>query len=83
MKFTREEVAKHTTRKSCWIIANGNIYDVTQFIQDTPDHAERVLEVAGSDVTKDYMFHTITQRGIWRRYKIGTIEVGTGCCTVC
>ena len=81
MKFTREEVARHNTRKSCWLIANGSVYDVTQFLKLYPGHIERVMEVAGTDVTRDFMFHSITQRGVWRTYKIGTVDDASGCCT--
>lgn len=82
MRYTREEVSKHNVRSSCWVIANGVVYDVTEFLRETPDHVERVMEVAGLDITRDYMFHTITQRGIWRKYRIGTLQE-SGCCAVC
>mgnify|MGYP000734185553 CR=1 FL=1 len=82
MRFTREEVSKHNTITSCWVIANGIVYDVTDFLRVTPDHVERVMEVAGLDITRDYMFHTIAQRGVWRKYRIGTL-IESGCCSVC
>lgn len=82
MQFTLDEVARHNTDRSCWLISNGTVYDVTQFLRKHPEHVDRVMEVAGTDVTRDYMFHTITQRGVWRQYRIGTVQE-SGCCTVC
>ncbi len=31
-----EEVQKHCNRESCWIIVHGNVYDVTEFLDDHP-----------------------------------------------
>jgi cytochrome b involved in lipid metabolism len=33
-KFTKEEVAKHNTKSSCWIIVDGSVYDVTEYIEE-------------------------------------------------
>ena len=30
--LTGEEVAKHNSRESCWVIVNGKAYDVTEFL---------------------------------------------------
>ena len=31
--YTLEEVANHNTKESCWIVANNNDYDATNFIR--------------------------------------------------
>lgn len=31
-----QEVAKHNSRESCWIIVHGKVYDVTEFLDEHP-----------------------------------------------
>ncbi|WWC89600.1 uncharacterized protein L201_004525 [Kwoniella dendrophila CBS 6074] len=47
-----EEVQKHTKRDDCWVVIDGNIYDVTDFLDQHPGGAEIVLANAGKDATK-------------------------------
>ena len=35
--LTGPEVAKHNSRESCWIIVHGKVYDVTDFLDGTPE----------------------------------------------
>jgi cytochrome b involved in lipid metabolism len=32
MTLTGEEIAKHNSRESCWVIVHGKAYDVTEFL---------------------------------------------------
>ena len=32
--YSWEEVKKHTTSESLWLVINNNVYDVTKFIED-------------------------------------------------
>ncbi|WWD17560.1 hypothetical protein CI109_102001 [Kwoniella shandongensis] len=47
-----EEVQKHKTRDDCWVIIDGKIYDVTEFLDQHPGGAEIILANAGKDATK-------------------------------
>ena len=44
--FTLEEVAKHDNEDDCWMVINGKVYDVTDYIDDHP----------GGDVILDVRF---------------------------
>lgn len=42
------EVAKHNTKKSCWIVLDSNVYDVTRFLGSHPGGAAILLRQGGS-----------------------------------
>lgn len=52
--YTGQEVAKHNTRESCWIIVHGKVYDVTEFLPEHPGGAKIILKYAGKDATAEY-----------------------------
>lgn len=47
-RFTMEEIAKHNTVDSCWIVAHGNVYDATNFLSLHPAGAKPLLSRAGN-----------------------------------
>lgn len=49
-----EEVARHNTAESCWVILYGNVYDVTNFVPGHPGGAKIILQLAGQDATDEY-----------------------------
>jgi len=49
-----QEVAKHDSRNSCWIIVHGVVYDVTEFLDDHPGGSKIILKYAGKDATAEY-----------------------------
>lgn len=40
-------VAKHNTRQSCWVIIDGFVYDVTDFLSEHPGGDSVILSYAG------------------------------------
>ncbi|CAI6095581.1 unnamed protein product [Clonostachys chloroleuca] len=52
--FDAEEVAKHNTAESCWVILYGNVYDVTNFLPEHPGGSKIILSLAGKDATEEY-----------------------------
>jgi cytochrome b involved in lipid metabolism len=42
------EVAKHDNKKSCWIVLDSNVYDVTNFMSEHPGGAPIILRNAGT-----------------------------------
>lgn len=45
--LTADEVAQHSTRESCWVIIEGEVYDVTGFLNDHPGGASIILRYGG------------------------------------
>ncbi|ADM10966.1 cytochrome B5 [Encephalitozoon intestinalis ATCC 50506] len=46
-----EEVSKHNKLEDCWIIMDGTVYDVTDFLRVHPGGAETIMKYAGKDCT--------------------------------
>jgi len=56
--FTKEEVAKNNTEKSCWVILFDKVYDVTTFMVDHPGGKDAIMLFAGKDATEEFdMLH--------------------------
>ncbi len=49
-EYTLDEVQKHNNPDSCWIIINGNVYDITEFIANHPG-GEIITKACGTDAT--------------------------------
>ncbi|OAL00712.1 hypothetical protein IQ06DRAFT_275567 [Phaeosphaeriaceae sp. SRC1lsM3a] len=54
VKLTGEEVAKHNSRESCWVIIHGRAYDITEFLPEHPGGPKIILKYAGKDATEEY-----------------------------
>ncbi|KAJ7167556.1 FMN-dependent dehydrogenase-domain-containing protein [Mycena filopes] len=53
-RLSGKAVAQHNSRESCWIIVHGNVYDVTEFLDDHPGGSKIILKYAGKDATCEY-----------------------------
>ncbi|KAG7101065.1 Cytochrome b5 like protein [Verticillium longisporum] len=53
-EFTAKEVAAHNTRDDCWMIIQGQVYDVTKYIHDHPGGADVLIDAAGQDATVEF-----------------------------
>jgi len=57
-EYTMEEVAKHNTEKDCWVVVNGDVLDVSEFLPDHPGGRKAILIYAGRDATEEFnMLH--------------------------
>ncbi|KAF2645319.1 mitochondrial cytochrome-like protein b2 [Massarina eburnea CBS 473.64] len=53
-KVDGAEVAKHDSKKSCWIVLDSSVYDVTSFLMKHPGGAAILLKQAGTDATREF-----------------------------
>merc|ERR1719169_94187 len=56
--YTVEEVAKHNSKASCWVILDNRVLDVTTFLKDHPGGELAILTFAGKDASEEFdMIH--------------------------
>ncbi|KAF4822166.1 (S)-mandelate dehydrogenase [Colletotrichum siamense] len=54
MVVSGTEVAKNNTKDSCWVVIHGQVWDVTEFLDEHPGGAKLIFNCAGRDATEDY-----------------------------
>eukprot|EP01103_Thecamoeba_quadrilineata_P001558 TRINITY_DN11406_c0_g1_i1.p1 TRINITY_DN11406_c0_g1~~TRINITY_DN11406_c0_g1_i1.p1 ORF type:complete len:140 (-),score=7.44 TRINITY_DN11406_c0_g1_i1:54-473(-) len=72
--FTREEVAKHNTEQSAWIIIHGKVYDVTKWRDEHPG-GDVILKNIGGESTADFeeVGHFTYVRDFMEQFCIGEL----------
>jgi flavocytochrome c len=57
-EYSVEEVAKHNKKDDVWVIVDGQVLDVTNFLPDHPGGEKAILLYAGRDATEEFnMLH--------------------------
>lgn len=69
-----KEVMSHNKPNDCWIVLNGDVYDVTGFLESHPGGVSRLLEVAGKDATTK--FQRVHSQETLERMKDQLVYVG-------
>eukprot|EP00924_Labyrinthula_sp_SR-Ha-C_P011711 snap_masked-scaffold_17-processed-gene-6.36-mRNA-1 protein AED:0.43 eAED:0.44 QI:0/-1/0/1/-1/1/1/0/691 len=79
--FSKYEVSKHSAKEDLWLIIDGFVYDITEYISDGSVHPggnEILITFGGTDCTEDFKFipHSKAAYKILEKYKIGKISTG-------
>ncbi|CAH0686449.1 unnamed protein product [Spodoptera exigua] len=79
--FTADEVKRHNTRKSVWMVIRNEVYDVTSFVDEHPGGEDPMLDAAGQDATIAFedIGHSEDAKAMLKKYKIGSLAPGEGC----
>lgn len=72
--YSMEEVALHNNEESCWLIVNGLVLDVTQFLPYHPGQIHAVVKYGGQECDEHFAFHSRTARQLFMRFVIGRIH---------
>ena len=77
-EYTWEEIAKHNAPPSVWSVYNGDVYDITMYINVHPGGKKILEKVYGKDMTPLFnKFHGyIKIDAIIGPLKIGTVAKG-------
>ncbi|CAA7396598.1 unnamed protein product [Spirodela intermedia] len=63
-KISPSEIPLHTSRKNCWVVVHGKVYDITEFLDDHP----------GGDDSFEDVGHSSGARKKMANYLIGEVE---------
>mmetsp|Transcript_24571 Transcript_24571/g.33768 ORF Transcript_24571/g.33768 Transcript_24571/m.33768 type:complete len:159 (-) Transcript_24571:1273-1749(-) len=77
--FRRDEIAKHNTLDSCWLIVDGDVLDVTSYLSQHPAGSRPILKKGGTDATVDFNFHSRETQNLWKSCKIGKVDEPSDC----
>ncbi|CAA7404184.1 unnamed protein product [Spirodela intermedia] len=74
--FSPQETAQHDTREDCWIIVDGKVYDVTEYLDDHPGGDDIIVSVAGKDATEEFedAGHSKTARELMKSFCVGEVD---------
>jgi len=72
-RWSVEEVARHNSDHSCWLIAHGKVFDPTEYLESHPGGL-CILKRGGQDATRDFEFHSRKARNRWSDYCIGMLD---------
>eukprot|EP00268_Persea_americana_P036909 TRINITY_DN36465_c0_g1_i1.p1 TRINITY_DN36465_c0_g1~~TRINITY_DN36465_c0_g1_i1.p1 ORF type:complete len:135 (-),score=27.27 TRINITY_DN36465_c0_g1_i1:179-583(-) len=74
--YTMKEAAQHNTQNDCWVVIDGKVYDVTEYLDEHPGGDDVVLAATGKDATDDFedAGHSKSAREIMKDYCIGELE---------
>jgi cytochrome b involved in lipid metabolism len=74
--YTLEEVKKHDTIDSSWLICGNKIYNVTNYISIHPGGSNSIFQFTGTDIDckKHYKFHSNFAKHEWDKMLIGYLK---------
>ncbi|OVA00835.1 Cytochrome b5-like heme/steroid binding domain [Macleaya cordata] len=74
--FTWQEASEHKTRDDCWVIVDGKVYDVTDYLDEHPGGDDVLLKAAGRDATDEFedAGHSKSAIELMKSYCIGEVD---------
>ncbi|OVA14585.1 Cytochrome b5-like heme/steroid binding domain [Macleaya cordata] len=74
--YTLEEASQHNTRDDCWVVLDGKVYNVTEYLDEHPGGDDVLLNATGRDAIEDFEFvgHSKNARGLMQMYCIGELD---------
>uniref|UniRef100_A0A7N0UVN9 Cytochrome b5 heme-binding domain-containing protein n=1 Tax=Kalanchoe fedtschenkoi TaxID=63787 RepID=A0A7N0UVN9_KALFE len=78
--YTLSQVAQHRKKQDCWVVINGRVLNVTEFLETHPGGDDVLLEVAGKDATKEFqdVGHSKEATALLGKYQVGILQGASG-----
>lgn len=79
--ITMSEIKKHNTENSLWTVLNGNVYDLTMYLDYHPGGAKKLMMGAGKDCTflfSKQLYFNVDKYHPWVNHNmlIGKLQIG-------
>ena len=78
LPLTLDEVKKHNSAGDCWSIIDGNVYDLTNWVESHPGGKERITAICGKDGTSSFLgkhSNSNSAKSQLNRFELGKLAV--------
>jgi len=78
LPLTLDEVKKHNSAGDCWSIIDGNVYDLTNWVESHPGGNERITAICGKDGTSSFLgkhSNSNSAKSQLNRFELGKLVV--------
>jgi predicted Zn-dependent protease len=78
LPLTSDEVKKHNSAGDCWSIIDGNVYDLTNWVESHPGGNERITAICGKDGTSSFLgkhSNSNSAKSQLNRFELGKLVV--------
>ena len=78
LPLTLDEVKKHNSAGDCWSIIDGNVYDLTNWVDSHPGGKERITAICGKDGTSSFLgkhSNSNSAKSQLNRFELGKLVV--------
>jgi len=78
--YTVDQISKHNNKNDCWLIIDGNVYDISGYLTQHPGGVAQVTPYCGKDASQAYATmngrgaHSSTADEIRQNYQVGTVS---------
>ncbi|XP_010257977.1 PREDICTED: cytochrome b5-like [Nelumbo nucifera] len=75
--YTLQQAAEHNKRDDCWVVIDGKVYNVTDYLDEHPGGDDVLLAATGRDATEDFedAGHSNDARELMKAYCIGELDL--------
>jgi tetratricopeptide (TPR) repeat protein len=84
LPLTLDEVKKHNSAGDCWSIIDGNVYDLTNWVDSHPGGKERITAICGKDGTSSFLgkhSNSNSAKSQLNRFELGKLVVAATAAT--
>jgi tetratricopeptide (TPR) repeat protein len=84
LPLTLDEVKKHNSAGDCWSIIDGNVYDLTNWVESHPGGSSRIAAICGKDGSSNFLgqhSNSNSAKSQLTRFELGKLAAATTAAT--